>query len=1209
MAVILTGCQKEIEAPVSTHKVIFHANQVESKTTVAEVEGQAVFSWTEEDMDNFHVFENGNAATTIFADYDKTTGVATILAEFPDVSSAPYTYTGFLAGATAQDGKYPAIPAEQTVGDKLYASSCDVLVAEPLQSATVADELTFAFKRPVSVGKMTITNLPVGDVVENVTITADKSILGYFNSDTDAWVADGDQVINVIVNKTVPEGGSIDVGFVSMPFEGAILTVKVSTDNKNYSKTFAKTLSLVDGRLVAFKVNMSGCEAPLFYESFDKCDGSGGNDGSWSGSIATADLTSEKLDNAGWSYEKGNAAKECAKFGTGSVQGYAVTPALGLKSGKNATITFKAGAWSGDKTEDALVLEVIGNGFLSDYVQSINDGAWTDISVVITGGDADTKLKISAAQSSKNRFFLDDVKAEVGGDPFTYILIDPTDTTVASSCTGVDIDLISNGSWTAVSKNGNTISPASGNGNATVTLTIPENKTSQEYKDTVTFTASDKVVKFALTQQPGATATITIAEFIELADTENDHHLRGCVSGISGKNFTLTDKTGSIYVYSFVDNIVFAEGDTLTMYGKYLYYEKQSKHEVVSGRYVSHSATPKLSVDKSTIDVASDETSATFNITSNTSWTVVSSNPDVTVNPASGEGNAEITLSFSENESTSSTVTSTITVSSSTPGVISSPCEIAFTQAKKETGTLKTEDLPASTTFTYSGSEDTGILTFDNGDFTIVQAKGSSSTKVNSSYNTVGKLRVYVGNTLTFSSAFSIKKIEITSSQGTVSVNTGKLTTSTSTKQVWEGSAKNVVFTPSVQWRTTTIKVTYLSNAAPIEVTDKSINTNGSVDVSTMFSSPSSGAFTYELTENPGSAGKIESGVFSATAAGTYKVKATQAAAGDYTHVGTAIGTITVIEPTWTLQSIAITTPPTKTEYEAGEKFNPEGMVVTGTFKDETEVVKSWAVTGYTYPTEALTKGTESAKISYTYGDVTKDTYQTISVVDPTTVWILESIAVTQAPTKTSYKVGDELDLTGMVVTGTYSDQEGIKPQKQETVTGWTSDPANGSTLSTAGDVTVTITYEGKETTQKVTVAGAAQEYSCTFSSKSWAVASGGTISWGSDKDASAHQDKGEQVYATNSGAGATTTHTYSNITKVRVYACTTSKGVGNITIKVGTGTAQTICSLSKNATQTWYELEYSTPVSGKVTFVVNCSTNSMYLQKVEIIAENKTAQ
>lgn len=66
----------------------------------------------------------------------------------------------------------------------------------------------------------------------------------------------------------------------------------------------------------------------------------------------------------------------------------------------------------------------------------------------------------------------------------------------------------------------------------------------------------------------------------------------------------------------------------------------------------------------------------------------------------------------------------------------------------------------------------------------------------------------------------------------------------------------------------------------------------------------------------------------------------------------------------------------------------------------------------------------------------------------------LSSIAVTTQPTKTSYDVGDTLDLTGVVVTATYSDSTTAD------VTGsCTFSPANGATLSTEGTQTVSVSY------------------------------------------------------------------------------------------------------------------------------------------------------
>lgn len=81
----------------------------------------------------------------------------------------------------------------------------------------------------------------------------------------------------------------------------------------------------------------------------------------------------------------------------------------------------------------------------------------------------------------------------------------------------------------------------------------------------------------------------------------------------------------------------------------------------------------------------------------------------------------------------------------------------------------------------------------------------------------------------------------------------------------------------------------------------------------------------------------------------------------------------------------------------------------------------------------------------------------------------LSSIAVKTAPTKTTYAYGETLDLDGIEITATYSNDS-----TADVTTGCTFSPADGSVLSTAGTVAVTVTYaEGgvtKTATQNVTV-------------------------------------------------------------------------------------------------------------------------------------------
>lgn len=111
------------------------------------------------------------------------------------------------------------------------------------------------------------------------------------------------------------------------------------------------------------------------------------------------------------------------------------------------------------------------------------------------------------------------------------------------------------------------------------------------------------------------------------------------------------------------------------------------------------------------------------------------------------------------------------------------------------TATSKSEEITG--TFTLSDSKLS--LTTASG-ITIVQAKVSGNSNVNSSYNTATTLRVYVGHSLTFSGK-TITKIEFThtsSNKGSdgISANTGTYSQG-NTLSTWEGEASNIVITNS----------------------------------------------------------------------------------------------------------------------------------------------------------------------------------------------------------------------------------------------------------------------------------------------------------------------------------------------------------------------------------------------------------------------------
>ena len=82
-------------------------------------------------------------------------------------------------------------------------------------------------------------------------------------------------------------------------------------------------------------------------------------------------------------------------------------------------------------------------------------------------------------------------------------------------------------------------------------------------------------------------------------------------------------------------------------------------------------------------------------------------------------------------------------------------------------------------------------------------------------------------------------------------------------------------------------------------------------------------------------------------------------------HSATAVQPITVIPR---LLSISVGTPPSKTEYQVGEVFDPAGMVVLAAYSDG----ESKSVEGYTVPTDAFTApGPQAVTVEYSESGVT----------------------------------------------------------------------------------------------------------------------------------------------------------------------------------------------------------------------------------------------
>lgn len=120
------------------------------------------------------------------------------------------------------------------------------------------------------------------------------------------------------------------------------------------------------------------------------------------------------------------------------------------------------------------------------------------------------------------------------------------------------------------------------------------------------------------------------------------------------------------------------------------------------------------------------------------------------------------------------------------------------------------------------------------------------------------------------------------------------------------------------------------------------------------------------------------------------------------------------------------------------------------------------SITGSTLTGVAAGSVTVQASQAETSAYNSKTATATITVTDPA----LSSIAITTAPTKTTYDEGDLFDKTGMVVTATFEDAS------TEDVTASCTWEPNGALTTTDDEVTISYTYKGvtKTATQDITV-------------------------------------------------------------------------------------------------------------------------------------------
>jgi hypothetical protein len=179
----------------------------------------------------------------------------------------------------------------------------------------------------------------------------------------------------------------------------------------------------------------------------------------------------------------------------------------------------------------------------------------------------------------------------------------------------------------------------------------------------------------------------------------------------------------------------------------------------------------------------------------------------------------------------------------------------------------------------------------------------------------------------------------------------------------------------------------------------------------------------------------------------------------DTNIIGQQVITITVGEVSTSfnisvkgLMTLQVSTPPNKRIYDYGENLDLSGLVVVGTFSDNSQEripIRSSYISNY----DSRKAGEQTVVITI-YGR------RAVFMVQ---VRALNSIAVQRAPNKGVYEPGEALDLTGMVVVGTYSDSSTrVIPGDRVSVSGFDS--------YKPGQQTIIVSAEGKQSSFTLTV-------------------------------------------------------------------------------------------------------------------------------------------
>ena len=131
-----------------------------------------------------------------------------------------------------------------------------------------------------------------------------------------------------------------------------------------------------------------------------------------------------------------------------------------------------------------------------------------------------------------------------------------------------------------------------------------------------------------------------------------------------------------------------------------------------------------------------------------------------------------------------------------------------------------------------------------------------------------------------------------------------------------------------------------------------------------------------------------------------------------------------------------------------------------------------------------------------------------------------------------------------------------------------------------------------------------------TFTNPQWAskqgtvACDGKTDGWISDKDGTEYSNSyqiGVKVTAQCTGAGATSVQSFTNVRRLTINYATTTKGQGNIRVQIGENSPIDSLFALSNLHNRDLTIVLPEEQTGKITFTINCTRNSIFLNSISI--------